>query len=116
MSDEYQIYIPPSFEAVYRDGRGRLTVARDEFRARYELCEDMAQLLVDPSQAVHHDQGVSEDLVLARTQAGLEATASGFSPAEAVWVVTRLAELLAWSGQEGEVHDAALRPGFRRTR
>ena len=97
MSDEYQIDIPPSFEAVYRDGRGRLTVARDEFRTRYELCEDMAQLLVDPSQAVHHDQGVSEDLVLARTQAGLESAASGLNPAEAVWVVTRLAELLGWA-------------------
>ena len=113
MSDEYQIYIPPSFEAVYRDGRGRLTVSRDEFRARYELCEDMAQLLVDPSQAVHHDQGVSEDLVLARTQAGLETAASGFNPVEAVWVVTRLAELLAWTGQEDPAPSAALKPGSR---
>ena len=49
MSDEYQIHIPPSFEAVYRDARHRLTVSRDTFRARYELCEDMAQMLVEPS-------------------------------------------------------------------
>ena len=96
MSDDYQVHIPPSFEAVYADARGRLTVPRDTFRARYELCEDMAQLLVDHSQAVHHDQGVSEDLVLARTRDGLCAADSSFSPEEALWVVTRLAELLGW--------------------
>ena len=96
MSDDYLILIPPSFEAVHRDARGRLQLPRDEFRARYELCEDMAQMLVDPSQAVHHDQGVAEDEILARTQAGLAATESGFSEAEAGWVVTRLAELLGW--------------------
>ena len=96
MSDEYQIHIPPSFEAVYRDARHRLTVPRDTFRARYELCEDMAQLLVERSQAVHHDQGVEEDEILARTQAGLASAESGFREAEALWVVIRLAELLGW--------------------
>ncbi len=96
MSDESQVHIPPSFEAVHADARGRLTLRRDEFRARYELCEDMAQMLVEHSQAVHHDQGVSEDLVLARTGAGLASAESGFNPAEAAWVVTRLAELLGW--------------------
>ena len=96
MSDDYQILIPPSFEAVHRDARGRLQLPRDAFRARYELCEDMAQMLVDASQAVHHDQGVAEDEILTRTQAGLAATESGFSEAEAGWVVIRLAELLGW--------------------
>lgn len=96
MSDDYQILIPPSFEAVYADARGRLTVPRDDFRARYELCEDMAQLLVERSQDIHHSQGVSEDIILARTQAGLASEGSGFSAAEATWVVTRLAELLGW--------------------
>lgn len=96
MSDDDQTLIPPSFEALYRDARGRLGLPRGEFRARYELCEDMAQLLVEPSQAVHHDQGVAEDEVLARTQAGLAGAGSGFSPAEAQWVVIRLAELLGW--------------------
>lgn len=94
--DEYQIHIPPSFEALYRDTRGRLTVARDGFRDRYELCEDMAQLLIERSQQVHHDQGISEDIVLQRTLTGLANGASGFSGAEAGWVTTRLAELLGW--------------------
>ena len=94
--DEYQIHIPPSFEAVHADARGRLTLRRDDFRQRYELSEDMAQMLVEHSQALHHDQGVAEDEILARTQAGLASDGSGFSPAEAAWVVTRLAELLGW--------------------
>ena len=98
--DEYQIHIPPSFEAVHADARGRLKLRRDDFRQRYELCEDMAQLLVDHGQAVHHDQGVAEDEVLARIEAGLAGPGAGlepgFDPAEARWVVTRLAELLGW--------------------
>lgn len=94
--DENQILIPPSFEAVYRDTRGRLTLPRGEFRARYELCEDMAQLLVERAQEVFHGQGVSEDLVLQRMQAGLAAEGSGFTADEAAWVTTRLAELLDW--------------------
>jgi hypothetical protein len=96
MSDEYQILIPPSFEALFRSPQGKLTVPREEFRARYELCEDMAQMLVDPSSAVHHDQGVDTDEVLVRTQAGLASPDSGFAENEAAWVVTRLAELLGW--------------------
>ena len=77
MSDEYQIHIPPSFEAVYADARGRCSVSRSEFRERYELCEDMAQMLVDHSQAVHYDQGVSQDLVLERAQGPLEGRPAG---------------------------------------
>ena len=96
MSDEYQIPIPPSFEAVHRDTRGRLTLPRDDFRARYELCEDMAQMLVEPCQARLHELGLSEDLVLERTEAGLAADGSGFGAAEAAWITTRLAELLGW--------------------
>jgi hypothetical protein len=94
--DEYQIPVPPSFHAVFADARGRLTVPLSEFRARYEMCEDMAQMLVEHSQALHHDQGVSEDVVLQRCHDGLVTAESGFSLAEAGWVVTRLAELLGW--------------------
>ena len=96
MPDENQILIPPSFEAVHRDARGRLQLPRDDFRARYELCEDMAQMLVEPCQARLHDQGLSEDIILERTEAGLAAEGAGFSVGEAGWVATRLAELLDW--------------------
>ena len=63
---------------------------------RHELCEDMAQMLVEPCQARLHDQGLSEDLILERTAAGLAADGAGFNTAEATWVVTRVAELLGW--------------------
>ena len=46
-TDEYQIPIPPSFHAVHADARGRLLLPVSEFRQRYELCEDMAQMLVN---------------------------------------------------------------------
>ena len=100
-TDEYQIPIPPSFHAVHADARGRLLLPMREFRDRYELCEDMAQMLVEPSLAVHHDQGVSEELVLERTQLGPATPDAGFNEAEAQWVVTRLAELLAWLAPPG---------------
>ena len=96
MADDYQILIPPSFQALYVDARRRLTLPLAEFRARYELCEDMAQLLVEQCKAVHHDQGVSEDLILERVLVGLLTAESGFNGGEAKWVVTRLAELLGW--------------------
>ena len=110
MSDEYQIHIPPSFEAVHADARGRRSVSITEFRNRYELCEDMAQMLVEHSQALHHDQGVSEDLILARTEAGLVTAESGFTQAEARWVVTRLAELLGWPVSALSAVDRGLQP------
>ena len=94
--DEYQIPVPPSFHTLYADARGRLTVPLAEFRARYEMCEDMAQLLVEHGQALHHDQGVSEDIVLQRCHDGLLGAESSFNAGEAQWVVTRLAELLGW--------------------
>ena len=95
-TDEYQIPIPPSFQALYVDARGRLTERLEVFRQRYDLCEDMAQMLVERSQEVLHDIGLSEDIVLARSFNGLCAEGSAITPAEAAWVVTRLAELLGW--------------------
>ena len=96
MSDEYQILIPPSFEALYRDARGRLTVPRDEFRARYELCEDMAQMLTETASTMLVTLGITEHDVLARCRLGLLAEPAVVSTAEAGWVVSRLAELMNW--------------------
>jgi hypothetical protein len=74
-------------------------VSREQLWQRYEVCEDLAQQLVDHGQQIHHDHGLAEDLVLARCQAGLLDAGSGLSAAEAGWVVTRLAELLGWPWQ-----------------
>ena len=58
-ADENQILIPPSFEAVHRDARGRLTLPRDDFRARYELCEDLANLLTETAKNMFFSLGIT---------------------------------------------------------
>jgi hypothetical protein len=97
MSDEYQIEIPASFYALYMvEGRIKPMATRAVISARYELCEDMAQQLVEYGKNTHFDLGISEDVVLARCHRGLQSIDSGMSPQEATWVIRRLAELLAW--------------------
>src|SRR5687768_8957791 len=96
MSDDYQILIPPSFIALYTDRRRRLVVTLETLRSRYDLCEDLANQLVDFARGVHFDLGVSEDEVLSRCRRGLLDPPSQVEPAEAQWVERRLAELLAW--------------------
>ena len=96
MSDEYQIEIPPSFTALYSDARHRLPVPLRTLRDRYEVCEDLAQHLTGHCRGIHVEIGVDEQEVLARCRQGLLSPEAGVSPAEADWVVTRLAELLEW--------------------
>ncbi|WP_119155381.1 hypothetical protein [Caldimonas tepidiphila] len=96
MSDDYQIHIPPSFFALYTDARQRLTEPLALVRQRYEVCEDLANHLVDHvMNRTFHVQGSEPDL-LWRYHQGLRSPDSGVSPAEATWVVRRLAELLGW--------------------
>lgn len=97
MSDDYQIDIPPSFFAVYTDARQRLSEPIAVVRARYEVCEDLANHLVQHAQLLHHVEVPSEDEILLRIHAGLNSPDAGVSPAEAQWIVRRLAELLGWN-------------------
>ena len=96
MSDESQIEIPPSFRALYLDARQRLTLPLRELAERCELCEDLAHQLIERARSVHFSLGVSEDEVLARIHRGLREPLPMVPPAEAEWVVRRLAELLGW--------------------
>ena len=96
MTDDYQIIIPPSFLGLYSDARGRLQIPLAELRERYDLCEDLAQQLVDTARNVYLDMGIAEDEVLRRCRAGLINEPATVPEAEADWVVTRLAELLGW--------------------
>jgi hypothetical protein len=100
MSDDYQIEIPPSFQALHVDARQRLTLPLAEYRARYEICEDLANHLSEHCRSIHVEIGVDEQEVLARCLQGLYTPDSGVSEAEAGWVVTRLAELLGWPHAE----------------
>ena len=44
--------------------------SQDEFRARYELCEDLAQALMERAQMLQFDLGVTEADVLQQPRVG----------------------------------------------
>ena len=94
--DENQVQIPDSFIALYRDARNRLTAPRETIAARYELCEDLANLLTDHCSTVHFRDGVDEATVLSRCHQGLLVPPITVEAPEAEWVVRRTAELLGW--------------------
>ncbi|MFM8574519.1 MAG: ATPase with chaperone activity, partial [Limnohabitans sp.] len=62
MDEGNQIFIPPSFAALYvPPGKLKPTVSAGEMAARYELCEDMAQLLTEPTATQQFQLGITED-------------------------------------------------------
>lgn len=110
MSDDNQIFIPPSFFAVYSDARQRLSEPIGVVRERYEICEDLANHLVGHAQIQHHTEVPVESEILRRIHAGLATPEAGVGAAEANWIVQRLAELLGWPGlgpEEAAAPDAA---------
>jgi hypothetical protein len=102
--DDNQTFVPDSFIALYRDARQRLTATRETIATRYELCEDLANLLTDHCSTIHFRDGIDEATVLRRVHQGLLAPPTTVEPPEAEWVVRRAAELLGWPG------DVALAP------
>lgn len=102
--DDYQIPLPASFQALHADARGRLLAPLDAVRARYEWCEDLAQLLVERVGSEQpQDSWRDQERLLGLCRAGLgdgrEAGATQ-SAAEADWIVRRLAELLGWAAPD----------------
>lgn len=96
MSDS-QIVIPPSFIQLFvPEGKTRPIEPREVIAQRYDLCEDMAQMLTETAREKHFAIGVEEAGVLDRIRSGLMADAAVVSQAEAHWIVRRLAELLGW--------------------
>jgi hypothetical protein len=97
MTEEFQILIPPSFMALYvPPGKTKPTLGQREMAQRYELCEDLANLLTEKAANMQFTLGITEDLVLQQCELGLLAEPAVVAPAEARWVVCRLAELLNW--------------------
>ncbi len=97
MDSHSHIDIPPSFQALYEAKRtARLKPVWAEVCARYELCEDMANLLVDTAQTMQFQLGITETDVLERVWQGLTLPDSVVAPDEAQWVLRRLGELCAW--------------------
>ena len=92
-----QIILPESFVALFvPPGRIKPTEPREHIAQRYELCEDLAQMLTEQAREVLWRLGVDESDVLERMHQGLAGGEAGLGPQEALWVVRRLAELLDW--------------------
>lgn len=96
--DDSQILIPDAFTAVHSDPvRGKLTISREELAQRFELCEDMANLLSDSTAAQWFKTGLEKQEVLEQVRQGLLGENSVVIEPEAQWVVGRLGEVLGWN-------------------
>jgi hypothetical protein len=98
MDDSNQLEVPPSFTELFTAKGGyRLTRPMDEVRSRFELCEDLAQLLTEQASTTRFKTEAPPAQVLETIQLGLSGEDSPVQPEEAAWVVKRLAELLEWN-------------------
>jgi hypothetical protein len=96
MSEDNQIFIPESFMALFiKPGRYKPS-ASAEVSDRYELCEDMANMLTETAQNMQFTLGITEQDALMQCLRGLQVDGSVVSLPESDWVVHRLAELLNW--------------------
>lgn len=101
MSEDNQIFIPESFMALFmQPGRYKPSASHAQISARYELCEDMANLLTETAQNMQFTLGITEQDVLMQCLRGLQVEGSVVSLPESDWVVQRLAELLNWPWSE----------------
>lgn len=96
MDDTSQIQPTESFAQLFRNRAGVLKTPIAEVVARYELCEDLACHLVEQAQTLYHSGNSSEAGILLGFHAALSVEGGPFTPAEAGWVIQRLAELLEW--------------------
>jgi hypothetical protein len=94
MYDHNQTLVPDSFLALH-SLHGRPLLTREATEARHELCEDTA-MHTAAFLAAHVQDADAADTALKRCHDGLAADPSAFSPAEAAWVIRRVAELQEW--------------------
>jgi hypothetical protein len=97
MYDENQTVIPrPFIELFIPQGASKPTEPRAVIAERYELCEDMAQMLSEPALEKQAETGDATRRVLLQIHQGLLADPAVVTRDEAGWVTCRLAELLGW--------------------
>ncbi len=97
MYEEYQIEIPQSFLALFVEpGRTKPNAPRDEIAARYELCEDLANMLTETANNMMFSLGITERDVIERCRLGLVGENAVVTEPEADWVIRRLIELMNW--------------------
>src|SRR5437867_11910894 len=97
MDDFNQIEVPPSFVALFTSPSGhRLLQPMAVVRERYELCEDVAQVLTEQASITLFKSGGTEREALEKIHGALASAEAPLQPAESDCVVKRLTELLDW--------------------
>jgi hypothetical protein len=97
MYEENQSYIPESFMALYlKPHQLKPSLPRAELTQRYELCEDLANMLMDTASTQQFHLGITENDALEKCWQGLAIQTDLLNELESFWVVCRLAELLGW--------------------
>jgi hypothetical protein len=99
--DANQIEPPPSFVALFTSPAGRLTQPASAVRQRYELCEDMAQMLAEQASVAQFKSGGSEREVIEKMRAALGGADDALPAPQVGWVVERMAELPGWPAPGG---------------
>ena len=97
MSEGNQLFIPPTFLALYMaPGAHKPSASQAQVAAHYELCEDLAQMLTVTAteMQLRSDAGSAE--VLHHCLDGLCGADAVMEENQARWVVCRLAELMQW--------------------
>lgn len=103
MYEENQSFVPESFLKLFiKPGQFKPSLPRNELTQRYELCEDMANMLMDPVSTQQFQLGIDESDALEKSWHGLLESPLLLHREEAFWVVCRLAELLSWPIPEGQ--------------
>jgi hypothetical protein len=94
MDDDRQIFVPPSFIALFVPlGKVKPIASREEIETRYDYCEDLSQLLFDQMRDKMAEHGIPIDLAFSRITAVLTDSSLDLSEPESVWVLSRLTEL-----------------------
>lgn len=88
-------------------GRSKPSASREEVTRRHEFCDDLANLLTEPAADKLWQLGVTQSDVLERMHRGLISDQATVTPAEAQWVIRRLAELLNWEAPSFDADGAA---------
>jgi hypothetical protein len=94
MNDDRQIFVPPSFIALFVPlGKTKPIASREEIETRYDYCEDLSQLLFDQLRDKMAEHGIPVDIALPRITAVLTEPSLNLNDAESDWVLSRLTEL-----------------------
>ena len=96
----HQIHLPPTFTDLYKDPArpyAKPSLPFADICQRYDWCEDVAQMLCEPSLHQLASLHITELDVIERTYQGLLASPEVMNAQECTWVMQRLCELLNWS-------------------